>query len=151
MQPTAFAPIASYQHNGVVERLQRVSRLEPDEAALVFEDTKKFLYLCATSPEPMIPTKAIDEGWHNFILFTEDYAHFCESFLGRFVHHRPTPPDSRREQTQLRYFAQTLSFARQQFPEGLSHNWTASNPTCCASEDGGTTNCQDAKCSSDDK
>lgn len=32
---------------------------------------------------------AIDEGWHSFLLYTEDYASFCNEYLGEFVHHVP--------------------------------------------------------------
>lgn len=27
--------------------------------------------------------------WHNFILFTREYAAFCTKYFGRFVHHQP--------------------------------------------------------------
>jgi hypothetical protein len=33
---------------------------------------------------------AIDEMWHTFVLFTKDYAAFCERYFGHFVHHVPT-------------------------------------------------------------
>lgn len=35
----------------------------------------------------------IDEMWHTFILFTRDYADFCERHFGLFVHHAPTPTE----------------------------------------------------------
>jgi len=31
----------------------------------------------------------IDEMWHTFILFTRDYAAFCEGHFGCFLHHVP--------------------------------------------------------------
>ncbi len=36
------------------------------------------------------PSKAVDVGWHTFILHTVDYAEFCERVAGRFIHHVPT-------------------------------------------------------------
>lgn len=143
MRIVAFEKVAEYQHPDVIERLQRTGALDRPQAVQLFQDTKQFLYLCAKYPDPMIPTKAIDEGWHNFILFTEDYASFCTEMLGRFVHHRPTPPSKRVSENQQRLYQNTLRIAQSEFSSPLSQNWTASSPTCCASEDGGTTNCQD--------
>ena len=31
----------------------------------------------------------IDDMWHTFLMFTEDYANFCERYFGRFIHHSP--------------------------------------------------------------
>jgi hypothetical protein len=31
----------------------------------------------------------IDEMWHAFVLFTRDYAAFCDKHFGRFIHHAP--------------------------------------------------------------
>jgi hypothetical protein len=31
----------------------------------------------------------IDQMWHEFILFTEDYTEFCEKYFSRYMHHMP--------------------------------------------------------------
>jgi hypothetical protein len=31
----------------------------------------------------------IDEMWHEFILFTKDYTHFCMTYFGEYMHHLP--------------------------------------------------------------
>src|SRR4051794_29512548 len=36
-----------------------------------------------------MPSHAVDEAWHGFILCTARYAAFCESAYGRFLHHHP--------------------------------------------------------------
>jgi hypothetical protein len=43
----------------------------------------------------------VDEIWHSFILFTREYAEFCEKVCGQMIHHRPNtsrrpklPPNS---------------------------------------------------------
>jgi hypothetical protein len=41
-------------------------------------------------PKPM---KEIDDMWHEFILFTQDYADFCNHYFGEFIHHKPVIPD----------------------------------------------------------
>ena len=36
-----------------------------------------------------MPSHAVDEAWHGFILCTTAYAHFCDAAYGRFLHHHP--------------------------------------------------------------
>ncbi|WP_262703804.1 MULTISPECIES: glycine-rich domain-containing protein [Streptomyces] len=52
-----------------------------------------FLAACATNAgQPLKPSKAVDIGWHIFILHTRDYADFCQRVAGHFIHHVPTDP-----------------------------------------------------------
>ena len=37
-----------------------------------------------------MPSKIVDQAWHEFILFTKQYSDFCEVALGRFLHHTPS-------------------------------------------------------------
>src|SRR3954447_11798798 len=36
-----------------------------------------------------MPSRAVDEAWHGFILCTARYAQFCDDAYGRFLHHHP--------------------------------------------------------------
>lgn len=36
-----------------------------------------------------MPSRAVDEAWHGFILCTARYAAFCDSAYGRYLHHHP--------------------------------------------------------------
>jgi hypothetical protein len=50
-----------------------------------------------------MPSRAVDEAWHGFILCTVRYAAFCEAAYGRFLHHHPEgsgggAPDSMADQ-----------------------------------------------------
>jgi hypothetical protein len=36
-----------------------------------------------------MPSHAVDEAWHGFILCTARYAAFCDQAYGRFLHHHP--------------------------------------------------------------
>src|SRR3954470_9561100 len=36
-----------------------------------------------------MPSRAVDEAWHGFILCTARYAAFCTAAYGRFLHHHP--------------------------------------------------------------
>lgn len=51
-------------------------------------------FLAAGAAQPgaeLSPSKAVDIGWHTWILHTVDYAAFCDRIAGRFIHHVPTP------------------------------------------------------------
>lgn len=37
-----------------------------------------------------MPSTAVDEGWHAFILCSRDYFSFCEKVYGEYLHHEPT-------------------------------------------------------------
>ena len=37
-----------------------------------------------------MPSRVVDDAWHEFILFTKSYNSFCKRGFGRFLHHTPT-------------------------------------------------------------
>jgi hypothetical protein len=45
-----------------------------------------------------MPSQVVDDAWHEFILFTRQYARFCRGAFGRFLHH--TPAEAMRSPTQ---------------------------------------------------
>lgn len=64
-----------------------------DTAERVIEQTLAFLVACARYPDGhLVPSQAVDAGWHAFIVHTADYAEFCQRIAGRFIHHRPGGP-----------------------------------------------------------
>jgi hypothetical protein len=40
-------------------------------------------------PNLGMPSKLVDELWHNFMLMTREYASFCQQAFGGFLHHAP--------------------------------------------------------------
>jgi hypothetical protein len=44
-----------------------------------------------------MPSQVVDVAWHEFILFTRKYEHFCSNAIGRFLHH--TPAEAMESQT----------------------------------------------------
>lgn len=63
----------------------------PEEASELIQETKRFLFLVSsviTQPVPVYSTR-IDETWHQFILFTREYAEFCQRLTGHYLHHTP--------------------------------------------------------------
>ncbi|WP_433935877.1 hypothetical protein AB3662_14255 [Sorangium cellulosum] len=62
------------------------------EAEALFRELARYLWLVEsdrTRAYPMFSLR-VDEAWHQFALFTIEYADFCERFFGRFLHHAPS-------------------------------------------------------------
>jgi hypothetical protein len=120
----------------LVARLQEKLNLSKEDAELLFQDTMRFLYLVTvnTPADPLYPPKMVDEGWHHFLMFTQDYQKFCQDFFGRFIHHRPryiedlADPDHVEAKARA---AHTITLARQVFGE-LSEFWTTASGDCLA-------------------
>ena len=91
--PCALENVLEYRNPVLAQRFQQKLGISQEVAEQLFEDTKKFLYLCAASEKPISPNKTLDFGWHEFILFTEDYTDFCQKYFGHFIHHRPRHPN----------------------------------------------------------
>ncbi|MBR7827572.1 hypothetical protein KDK95_14735 [Actinospica sp. MGRD01-02] len=63
-------------------------------AERVMDQALAFLGTCAVHPVSLAPSKAVDIGWHTFVLHTLDYAAFCNRVAGRFIHHIPTDDEN---------------------------------------------------------
>jgi hypothetical protein len=73
-------------------KLLRIGVVETrEEARTLFQEVKKYLVLAARDDARAIPmfSVRVDEVWHQFVLFTAEYAEFCTRFAGRFLHHVP--------------------------------------------------------------
>ncbi|MFC9248062.1 glycine-rich domain-containing protein [Streptomyces sp. NPDC057136] len=95
--PVGTADPATLVDPEVMERLAaRIAKDHPDTnlptARRIIGQTAAFLAASAALPgAELVPSKAVDVGWHTWILHTVDYAIFCERVAGRFIHHVPTP------------------------------------------------------------
>ncbi|HAS39467.1 MAG TPA: hypothetical protein DCS93_03270 [Microscillaceae bacterium] len=94
-----------YENDEVTHRFQEsFPSLSPEEVSLIFEETKKWLWLGykirfikSKDSEAAIPSPAvyeelllIDEMWHTFLLYTKDYMDYCYNKFGIYIHHQPT-------------------------------------------------------------
>lgn len=51
---------------------------------------KNFLFLQKKYASiPLVPTREIDEFWHNHILYTQNYFRDCLHIFGYYLHHEP--------------------------------------------------------------
>jgi len=94
----------AFNGDDVIERFLRRFDVSDVEAAELFEDTKRFLWLGALArverhekkenvPSQIVidtPMLIVDQMWHNFICFTKLYQEYCESKFGKLIHHAPT-------------------------------------------------------------
>lgn len=110
MTGTFSAAIADYsdrmlrRHEDALDRARRaVENLELPAAvfktcpwqpqSLVETGLRQWLLCCAAALRDQqiigMPSQAVDESWHGFILCTARYATFCEAAYGQFLHHHP--------------------------------------------------------------
>lgn len=83
--------VLAYKNKDIVDRFLAMYNVEQEEASKIFNETLKWLWLGNKIDGVFIDdsTLIIDEMWHNFILFTQDYEMFCLSNFGRYIHHQP--------------------------------------------------------------
>lgn len=111
-----LAEVLRYRHIEVIRRFREQFPVSEREAHSIFRETKKWLWLCATSPTPgrLAVTDqilVIDEMWHTFLMYTQDYHAFCLRAFGKFLHHVPT---TEAEKARQRRRMQT-------YPERVAH------------------------------
>lgn len=66
--------------------IEKKLKVDKEEALNLLQETKKYLMVARNNYTPDIgfaPSALVDEVWHNFILFTPIYAHFCKKILKR--------------------------------------------------------------------
>ena len=80
----------------LVERLDhrlaaRRPELDAAQRAQVFDALRDYFRICNAAGRRMVamPSQAVDDAWHEFILFTRQYDSFCRRAFGRFLHHTP--------------------------------------------------------------
>ncbi|WP_410642052.1 glycine-rich domain-containing protein [Amycolatopsis sp. lyj-346] len=73
----------------LVDRIAREHQLGREYAVRIMGQALAFLGTCARSAEPLAPSDIVDIGWHTFLLYTREYAGFCDRVAGRFIHHEP--------------------------------------------------------------
>ncbi|UII33086.1 hypothetical protein LVD17_04500 [Fulvivirga ulvae] len=90
----------------IIEGFMERYEVSYEEAFDIFLETKKWLWLASKTDKNDTqlfidqPLLIIDEMWHNFILHTKQYYKFCITNFKRIIHHNPTPPKVKKEQTE---------------------------------------------------
>lgn len=76
----------------LADRIVKDKGTDRELAERITDQALAFLGACAVHGRgaALVPSAAVDIGWHMFILHTRDYAAFCEDVAGFFIHHVPT-------------------------------------------------------------
>ncbi len=91
--------------SSVRQRLRRMHPcLDTEGAALVEAATRQWFRILARRPIDRLrlsmPSTLADDMWHEFLLHIRDYAVFCDTAFGRFLHHVPESAMTRGGRTQ---------------------------------------------------
>lgn len=100
--------VLSYRNDDVVARFSADHNISESDASEIFVELMRWLWFCAKRTQDVNSGKseffriplfneayAIDLMWHTFLLFTQDYANFCDEYFGFFIHHYPRPESER--------------------------------------------------------
>ena len=68
---------------------RRHPKLDEKAVEAVFIALKDFFIFCTDGEWHSMPSRVVDDAWHEFILHTREYHHFCEGAFGKFLHHSP--------------------------------------------------------------
>jgi hypothetical protein len=87
----------AYRNDQILYKFQERWDVSQEEAAELFDETKKWLWVqVAARHHPGAPPLAmtvalamVDEMLHTFILFTREYARYCDENYGAYLHHTP--------------------------------------------------------------
>jgi hypothetical protein len=77
---------------GLYEKLrEKHPDLSLKDCQLVGHALRQFFlaYLKSGQQYISMPSQVVDDLWHEFILYTRNYAQFCRRAFGRFLHHTP--------------------------------------------------------------
>jgi hypothetical protein len=79
------------------------SMLSDEELDMVISGLRQFFVVCGKNNLRwcMMPSKVIDEAWHQFILNTKEYQFFCNKAYGKFLHHSPSRAMSSQTKAQI--------------------------------------------------
>ena len=68
--------------------------LAPHEIERVFDCLRQFFTIAHYSQQRKIamPSRVVDDAWHQFILSTAEYSSFCKNAFGRLYNHEPSSP-----------------------------------------------------------
>ncbi|MDX8377706.1 MAG: hypothetical protein R8L53_06750 [Mariprofundales bacterium] len=81
---------------------QKYPHLDESEIDQIINGLRAYFSICAMAQSNFVsmPSKAVDEAWHEFILFTKNYNQFCNEIFGHFLHHIPAEAMTTKTQAQ---------------------------------------------------
>ena len=96
IDPKRLEKIKRYRFNSALEHKVRelYPSLSASDVEKVFDGLRQFFLIAHhAKKEVTMPSRLIDDTWHQFILFTDEYSRFCSGAFGKLFHHRPYTND----------------------------------------------------------
>lgn len=71
--------------------LNRRAGLDAKQVNMVYDALRQYFKIALAAERKMVamPSQAVDDLWHEFILYTRNYQAFCKQAFGRYLHHTP--------------------------------------------------------------
>jgi hypothetical protein len=105
MNQRTLNKILKYENEEIIAKFVKNFGIPKSTAKVIFKDMLRFLYLSQreeyltkVKKKKDVPSVAmlewflvVDEMWHTFVLYTSEYAAFCNKYFGEFINHIPTP------------------------------------------------------------
>lgn len=100
------------------QRLAKENNWDIEFAKRVVTEYKRYVFLCAISPEQISPSEEVDQAWHMHMTYTESYwTDLCARVLGKPLHHHPTRGGPEEREKFFALYENTLTFYREKFNE----------------------------------
>ncbi|UFZ01731.1 hypothetical protein LQG66_20665 [Bradyrhizobium ontarionense] len=110
------------------QRLARDHGWNLDETRAAIEAYRRFCFLAMVSPTPVTPSEAVDEVWHQHLIYSRDYwTVWCGERLQAPLHHDPTPGGPEAQMVYRRQYAETLALHERFFGPPSADLWPATH------------------------
>jgi hypothetical protein len=111
----------NFENKAIAEKIAFQLGCSYEQGVALLRDASNFLWMASKSDKVFVPSPIIDEAWHVFVLFTQEYYNFCDKYCGGYVHHAPhTGPEMRMT---VDYVRPTVDMLYDQFGSKPNDNW----------------------------
>ena len=76
----------------IIDRFkEKYPKLSSEDANLTSKALMDYFYICNMANGKMVsmPSRVVDDLWHEFLLFSKSYESFCNKAFGKLLHHVP--------------------------------------------------------------
>jgi hypothetical protein len=127
----SFLESLAYEAPFLIEKLVKDHITDTsEEAEALFTEVKRYFVLCRSDQSKIweMYSLRVDEAWHQFILFTQQYFDFCRRFYGKYIPHSPgNAPEAQTRNperaSRVSSFKLFREFYEQLFEETLPDIW----------------------------
>lgn len=85
-----ITPLDVETRRRITRRMMKEHQFSEELANAIFDETLVYMHASFNSDLNIGPSALVDIGWHTFILYTREYASYCQRAFGQYLHHNPT-------------------------------------------------------------